>query len=124
MVIDQNDRLSGLLTIRDIEQSMLNPYACKDLLGRLRCAAASTVRENGFNRSGALIDAEVDILVIDTAHGHSSSVIDAVGRIKKEFSGVQVIAGNVATQDAKKALIDAGADGIKAGIGPGLYLYY
>ena len=87
MVIDQNDRLSGLLTIRDIEQSVLNPYACKDLLGRLRCAAASTVRENGFNRSGALIDAEVDILVIDTAHGHSSSVIDAVGRIKKEFRG-------------------------------------
>ena len=119
LVIDQNDRLSGLLTIRDIEQSVLNPFACKDPLGRLRCAAASTVGENGFNRSGALIDAEVDILVIDTAHGHSSSVIDAVGRIKKEFRGVQVIAGNVATQDATKALIDAGADGIKVGIGPG-----
>ena len=119
LVIDHNDRLSGLLTIRDIEQSVLNPYACKDSLGRLRCAAASTVGENGFNRSGALIDAEVDILVIDTAHGHSSAVIDAVRRIKKEFNGVQVIAGNVATQDATKALIDAGADGIKVGIGPG-----
>ena len=119
LVLDHNKKLSGLLTIRDIEQSVLNPYACKDSLGRLRCAAASTVGEDGFNRSVALIDAEVDILVIDTAHGHSNEVIKAVRRIKKEFKGIQVVAGNVATKDGTKALIDVGADGIKVGIGPG-----
>ncbi len=119
LVINQENKLSGLLTIRDIEQSVLNPHACKDSLGRLRCAAASTVGEEGFQRSEALIEAEVDILVIDTAHGHSREVVDSVKRIKKNYNGVQLIAGNVATQDGAKALIDAGVDGIKVGIGPG-----
>ena len=119
LVINRDNKLSGLLTIRDIEQSVLNPHACKDSLGRLRCAAASTVGEDGFQRSEALIEAEVDILVIDTAHGHSREVVDSVKRIKKNYNGVQLIAGNVATQDGAKALIDAGVDGIKVGIGPG-----
>ncbi len=119
LVLDDRNRLRGLLTIRDLEQSVLNPHACKDSLGRLRCAAASTVGKDGFMRSEALIDAEVDVLVIDTAHGHSIEVIDAVKRIKKEFTNIQVVAGNVATKEATKALIDVGADGIKVGIGPG-----
>ena len=119
LVTDENKKLSGLLTIRDIEQSVLNPSACKDTLGRLRCAAASTVGEEGFNRSIALIEAEADILVIDTAHGHSREVIEAVKRIKNKFNDFPVLAGNVATKEATKALIDAGADGIKVGIGPG-----
>ena len=119
LVIDKNNKLSGLLTIRDIEQSVLNPHACKDSLGRLRCAAASTVGDEGFNRSIALIEAEADILVIDTAHGHSRDVIEAVKRIKKDFRDFPVVAGNVATKEATKALIDSGADGIKVGIGPG-----
>ena len=119
LVVDKDRKLSGLLTIKDIEQSVLNPHACKDPLGRLRCAAASTVGDEGFIRSMALIEAEADILVIDTAHGHSQDVIEAVKRIKKDFRDFPVVAGNVATKEATKALIDAGADGIKVGIGPG-----
>ena len=119
LVVDDQDRLTGLLTIRDIEQAVLNPQACKDPLGRLRVAAASTVGDNGFDRSQALIDAGVDVIVIDTAHGHSASVGEAVTRIKKLSNDVQVIAGNVATGEATRALIDAGADAVKVGIGPG-----
>ena len=119
LVTDAKGRLTGLLTLKDTEQSVLNPTACKDELGRLRVAAASTVGDEGFARSQALIEAGVDMVVIDTAHGHSDSVSKAVERIKKMSNEVQVIAGNVATADATKALIDVGADAIKVGIGPG-----
>lgn len=119
IVIDGEGRCVGLLTVKDMEKSVLNPDACKDELGRLRVAAASTVGDNGFDRSLALIDAHVDLLVIDTAHGHSSAVADAVERVKKFSNSVQIVAGNVATAEATKALIDAGADAIKVGIGPG-----
>ncbi len=119
LVVDEQDRLTGLLTIKDIEQAVLNPQACKDELGRLRVAAASTVGDAGFERSEALVDAGVDLIVIDTAHGHSSAVSDAVSRVKRLSNDVQVVAGNVATGAATRALIEAGADAVKVGIGPG-----
>ncbi|MBO9464812.1 IMP dehydrogenase [Tropicibacter sp. R15_0] len=119
LVHDGNGKLTGLLTLKDTEMAVLNPTACKDDLGRLRVAAASSVGDSGFARSEMLIDAGVDIVVVDTAHGHSEGVIEAVKRIKNQSNQVQVIAGNVATGDATKALIDAGADAIKVGIGPG-----
>ena len=119
LIVNDNNCLSGLLTIKDIEKSVLNPLACKDEFGRLRCAAASSVGNEGYERSVSLIDSGVDIIVIDTAHGHSADVIEAVKRIKKEFTNTQVIAGNVVTSEATKELIDVGADGIKVGIGPG-----
>ncbi len=119
LVTDASGRLTGLLTLKDTEMSVLNPTACKDELGRLRVAAASTVGDEGFERSQALIDAGVDMVVIDTAHGHSDSVSKAVERIKKTSNEVQVIAGNVATSDATKSLIDVGAYAVKVGIGPG-----
>ena len=119
LVVDAEDRLTGLLTIKDLEQAVLNPQACKDRLGRLRVAAATTVGDDGFARSEALIDAGVDVIVVDTAHGHSSAVGEAVHRIKRLSNDVQVIAGNVATAGATRALIDAGADAVKVGIGPG-----
>ena len=119
LVTDQDGKLTGLLTLKDTEQAVLNPTACKDDLGRLRVAAASSVGDSGFERSEALIDAGVDVVVVDTAHGHSEGVIEAVKRIKALSSSVQVIAGNVATATATKALIDAGADAVKVGIGPG-----
>lgn len=119
LVTDKNGKLTGLLTLKDSEQAVLNPTACKDDLGRLRVAAASSVGDSGFERSQALIDAGVDIVVVDTAHGHSAGVIEAVKRIKALSSKVQVIAGNVATAAATQALIDAGADAVKVGIGPG-----
>ncbi|MCV2890094.1 IMP dehydrogenase [Ruegeria aquimaris] len=119
LVHDGKGRLTGLLTLKDTEQAVLNPTACKDELGRLRVAAASSVGDSGFARSEALIDAGVDIVVVDTAHGHSAGVIEAVKRIKAQSNAVQVIAGNVATAEATKALIDAGADAVKVGIGPG-----
>ena len=119
LVLDQDDQLTGLLTIKDLEQAVLNPSACKDDLGRLRVAAASTVGDAGFERAEMLIDAGVDLIVIDTAHGHSISVGQSVERIKKLSNTVEVVAGNVATGEATKALIDCGADAIKVGIGPG-----
>lgn len=119
LITDGDNKLTGLLTLKDTEQAVLNPTACKDSLGRLRVAAASSVGDSGFARTEALIDAGVDIVVIDTAHGHSAGVIDAVRRAKALSSHVQIIAGNVATGDATRALIDAGADAIKVGIGPG-----
>ena len=119
LVHDGTGKLTGLLTLKDTEQAVLNPTACKDDLGRLRVAAASSVGDSGFARSEMLIDAGVDIVVIDTAHGHSQGVIDAVTRVKSLSNSVQVIAGNVATGEATKALIDAGADAVKVGIGPG-----
>jgi IMP dehydrogenase len=119
LITDGNGKLTGLMTIKDIEQAVLNPQASKDDLGRLRVAAATTVGDAGFERSQALVDAGVDMIVIDTAHGHSEGVAVAVERVKKLGSDVQVVAGNVATAEATRALIGAGADAIKVGIGPG-----
>ncbi len=119
LVTDGKGKLTGLLTLKDTEQAVLNPNACMDRLGRLRVAAASTVGDAGFERSQALVDAGVDMIVIDTAHGHSEGVAIAVERAKKLSNEVQVVAGNVATSEATRALIGAGADAIKVGIGPG-----
>ncbi|MEL7082248.1 MAG: IMP dehydrogenase, partial [Pseudomonadota bacterium] len=119
LVTDKHGKLTGLLTLKDTEQAVLNPTACKDELGRLRVAAASTVGDAGFERSEALVDAGVDMIVIDTAHGHSEGVAEAVRRAKTLSNEVQIMAGNVATAEATRALIDAGADAVKVGIGPG-----
>ncbi|MCA1777401.1 MAG: IMP dehydrogenase [Loktanella sp.] len=119
LVTDKDGKLTGLLTLKDSEQAVLNPSACKDKLGRLRVAAATGVGDAGFERSEALIDAGVDMIVVDTAHGHSEGVAKAVERIKKLSNEVQVIAGNVATGEAVRALIGSGADAVKVGIGPG-----
>ena len=119
LVVDEDYRCVGLITVKDMEKATLHPDACKDPEGRLRVAAASTVGDKGFERALLLIDAGVDCIVIDTAHGHSQSVLDQVGRIKRVSNKVSLIAGNVATGDGAKALIDAGADAVKVGIGPG-----
>jgi IMP dehydrogenase len=119
LVVDEGNRLTGLLTLKDIEQAVVNPLACKDGLGRLRVAAATTVGDAGYERSAALIEAGADIVVVDTAHGHSMSVIRAVERIRADWPEAQIVAGNVATAAATRALIDAGADAVKVGIGPG-----
>ncbi len=119
LVVDPDGQCVGLITVKDIEKSQLNPNAAKDLQGRLRVAAATTVGEDGFERAERLIDAGIDMLVVDTAHGHSQRVLDAVSRVKKLSNSVRIMAGNVATADGTKALIDAGADSIKVGIGPG-----
>ncbi len=119
IVVDEAYRCVGLITVKDIEKAQQHPDACKDEQGRLRVAAATTVGEDGFERTERLIDAGCDLIVVDTAHGHSSRVLEAVNRIKKASNSVQVIAGNVATGEATRALIDAGADSIKVGIGPG-----
>ncbi|MBL1437975.1 MAG: IMP dehydrogenase [Rhodobacteraceae bacterium] len=119
LIVNDKNELTGLLTIRDIEQSVLNPQACKDEMGRLRVAAASTVGESGFERSMALVKSGVDVIVIDTAHGHSSAVGAAVRQLRAAAPDVQIVAGNVATAEATRSLIDAGADAVKVGIGPG-----
>ncbi len=119
IVVDDDYRCVGLMTVNDIEKSEKFPNACKDGKGRLRVAAASTVGDNGYERIEALIEAGVDVVVIDTAHGHSSQVVKQVERVKANYPDVQVIAGNVATYEAAKALAVAGADAIKVGIGPG-----
>ena len=119
LVVDADYRCVGLITVKDMEKAVNNPNACKDEQGRLRVAAATTVGDKGYDRTQRLIEAGVDLVVIDTAHGHSRHVLDAVGRVKRLSNKVQVVAGNVATADGAKALIDAGADSIKVGIGPG-----
>jgi IMP dehydrogenase len=119
LVVDADYRCVGLITVKDIEKAVAHPNACKDEQGRLRVAAATSVGEAGYARSEALIDAGVDLIVVDTAHGHSQRVLDTVTRIKRLSNAVQVVAGNIATADGAKALIDAGADSIKVGIGPG-----
>jgi IMP dehydrogenase len=119
LVVNEDYHCVGLITVKDIEKAQQYPNACKDEQGRLRVAAATTVGEDGFERTERLIAAGCDIIVVDTAHGHSIRVLEAVTRIKKMSNSVQVIAGNVATGEATKALIDAGADAIKVGIGPG-----
>src|SRR6185503_14887302 len=119
LVVDEDFRCIGLVTVKDIEKAQKYPNACKDEQGRLRVAAATTVGDNGFARTEALIAAGVDLVVVDTAHGHSRHVLDAVNRIKRLSNKVQVVAGNIATSEGAKALIGAGADAIKVGIGPG-----
>src|SRR6202167_645421 len=119
VVVDEDGRCVGLLTVKDMEKATQHPFASKDAEGRLRVAAASTVGDKGFERALALIEAGVDAIVVDTAHGHAQSVLDQVARIKRASNKVAVIAGNVATGDGTKALIDAGADAVKVGIGPG-----
>ena len=119
LVVDDDYRCVGLVTVKDIEKAVMNPNATKDAAGRLLVAAASTVGEAGFERTAALIDAGVDVVVIDTAHGHSAMVARAVERVRHLSNDVQIVAGNVATAEATRSLIDAGADGVKVGIGPG-----
>jgi IMP dehydrogenase len=119
LVVDEEGHCVGLITVKDIEKSVAAPFATKDAEGRLRVAAATTVGDKGYERSEALIDAGCDCIVIDTAHGHNTEVGKAVERVKSLSNSVQVIAGNVATADAARALVDAGADAIKVGIGPG-----
>ncbi|MEW6436901.1 MAG: IMP dehydrogenase [Pseudomonadota bacterium] len=119
VVVDEEGRCVGLLTVKDMEKATQHPHASKDSEGRLRVAAASTVGDKGYERALALIEAGADAIVVDTAHGHSQSVLDQVARIKRVSNKVAIIAGNVATGDGTKALIDAGADAVKVGIGPG-----
>ncbi len=119
LVVDDAYRCTGLITVKDIEKAVTYPDATKDAAGRLRVAAATTVGDSGFARTEALVEAEVDLIVIDTAHGHNRDVARAVARVKALSNSVQVVAGNVATAAATRALVDAGADGVKVGIGPG-----
>ena len=119
LVVDGENNLRGLITIKDIEKRRKHPNACKDELGRLRVGAAVGVGKDMEARSEAIVRAGVDVLVVDTAHGHSMNVIEAVKRLKKRHTGIQVIAGNVATQEGTRDLIEAGADGVKVGVGPG-----
>ncbi|MFG1461391.1 IMP dehydrogenase [Xanthobacter sp. DSM 24535] len=119
LVVDNDYRCVGLITVKDIEKAVANPNAAKDEQGRLRVAAATTVGEDGYERTERLIDAGVDLVVVDTAHGHSRKVLDQVERIKRMSNKTQILAGNIATGDGARALIDAGADAIKVGIGPG-----
>jgi IMP dehydrogenase len=119
LVVDRDRRLKGLITVKDIQKAIKYPNACKDALGRLRCGAAIGVSKDGLDRAHALVAAGVDVLVIDTAHGHSQGVLDMVGRIRREFPGTDLIAGNVATADATVALIGQGVDAVKVGIGAG-----
>src|SRR5580700_69673 len=119
LVVDDQYRCVGLITVKDIEKAVAYPDACKDEQGRLRVAAATTVGEAGYERTERLVEAGVDLVIVDTAHGHSRRVLESVGRIKRLSNAVQVVAGNIATTEGAKALIDAGADAIKVGIGPG-----
>lgn len=119
LVVDNDERCIGLVTVKDIEKAQLYPTACKDDQGCLRVGAAIGTGDKNFARAEALIDADVDVLVVDTAHGHSKAVLDMVKKIRRQYNKVDIIAGNIATADAAKALIDAGADTLKVGIGPG-----
>ena len=119
IVVDEAYRSVGLITVKDMDKAQAYPLAAKDAQGRLLVGAASTVGDLGYERSLALVDAGVDVVVIDTAHGHQAQVSDAVRRLKRETNRVQIVAGNVATYDGARSLIDAGADAIKVGIGPG-----
>ena len=119
LVVDDAYRCVGLITVKDMEKAQANPNAAKDAMGRLRVAAATGVGEDGFRRASLLVEAEVDVIVVDTAHGHSGGVLRAIERIKRLSNSVQVVAGNVATPEGALALIEAGADAVKVGIGPG-----
>lgn len=119
LVVNEKNELRGMITVKDIQKAKEKPHACKDPFGRLRVGAAIGIDKKSYDRALLLIEAQVDILVVDTAHGHSQSVLDQVYRIKKDFPKVSIIAGNIATKDAAKALRDSGADAVKVGIGPG-----
>ena len=119
LVVDDERRCVGLITVKDIEKAQRFPEACKDEQGRLRVAAATGVGDAGLRRAEALLDAGCDVIVLDTAHGHSRGVIDSVAAVKRLSNYAQVVAGNIATADGAKALIDVGADAVKVGIGPG-----
>ncbi|MFT8890430.1 MAG: IMP dehydrogenase [Acetobacter papayae] len=119
LVVDDAGRCIGLMTVKDMDKAVAHPLAIKDAMGRLRCAAATGVGDDGFNRARLLVEAGVDVLVVDTAHGHSAGVLKAVERLKAFDASVQIVAGNVATPEAAQALIAAGADCVKIGIGPG-----
>jgi len=119
LVVDDSYKCIGLITVKDIEKARMHPDASKDIDGRLRVGAATSVGDDGYERAEALIDAGVDMLVVDTAHGHSKGVLQAIEKIKKRYGNVQIVGGNVATASGTKALIDAGADAVKIGIGPG-----
>ena len=119
LVVDKNYRCIGLITVKDMEKARLHPNACKDDKGRMRVAAATTTGDEGFARAEALVAAEADLIVVDTAHGHNDRVLEQVRRIKRLSNRIQVVAGNIATGEAALALIDAGADALKVGIGPG-----
>jgi len=119
LVVDKDYRLKGLITVKDIQKGIKYPNACKDALGRLRCGAAIGVSRDSLERAAAIVAAGVDVLVIDTAHGHSQGVLDMVARVRHEFANTDLVAGNVATADATDALIDAGVDAVKVGIGGG-----
>ena len=119
LVVDEDYRCTGLITVKDMEKATLHPNACKDDQGRLRVAAATSVGPDGIARAEALLDAGVDVLIVDTAHGHSAGVLTAIDNVRKLSNSVGLVAGNVATADGTKALIDAGADTVKVGIGPG-----
>ncbi len=119
LVVDKEFRLKGLITVKDIQKAIKYPNACKDALGRLRCGAAIGVSKDSLERAEALVTAGVDVLVIDTAHGHSQGVLDMVARVRRTFPSTEIVAGNVATGEATAALIDAGVDGVKVGIGAG-----
>src|SRR5262249_34672039 len=119
LVVDADFRLKGLITVKDIQKLIKYPNACKDALGRLRCGAAIGVSKDTMDRAEALVAAHVDVLVVDTAHGHSQGVLDVVAKVRERFTEVDVVAGNIATADAARALIDRGVDAIKVGIGAG-----
>jgi IMP dehydrogenase len=119
LVVDKDFRLKGLITVKDIQKAIKYPNACKDALGRLRCGAAIGTAKDALDRAAALVAAGVDVLIIDTAHGHSQNVIDMVARVRREFPNTELVAGNVATAGATEALIDAGVDAVKVGIGAG-----
>ena len=119
IVVDKNYKCVGLITVKDIEKARKYPNACKDNKGRLRVAAAVDAGEKGIERALGLMDVDTDVLILDTAHGHSKNVIDSVKKIKKKSNYTQVIAGNIATKEGAQALIDVGADAVKVGIGPG-----
>lgn len=119
LVVDEENNLKGLITIKDIEKMESHPYACKDYLGRLRVGAAVGVGKDLEERAQVLIEAGVDVIVVDSAHGHSRGVIEAVKQIRREFPSCQIAAGNVATEEGTAALIEAGADAVKVGVGPG-----
>jgi IMP dehydrogenase len=119
LVVDENGRLQGLITVKDIQKKRMFPNACKDEHGRLRVGAAIGVGDKGLNRADALIEAGVDVLIIDTAHGHSEGVLNTVKKFKKKYPDMECIAGNIGTADAARDLIEVGVDGLKVGIGPG-----
>jgi IMP dehydrogenase len=119
LVVDHDFRLKGLITVKDIQKAIKYPNACKDSLGRLRCGAAVGIARDTPDRAAALVAAHVDVLVVDTAHGHSQGVLDMVQTLRRAFSGVEIVAGNVATPEATEALIDRGVDAVKVGIGAG-----